>query len=339
MPGNKKSIAVAPLIKLHIALPFITTLESRGLDCEATLNRFDLTRSQMNDESVLVAANTMYRLLDALAVQAEDNALAVSIGESLDLESWPLLADAASNAITVGDFFIRFIQKTRDLASKIQYALEIKGDRASFRLLRAFDPGFCPQQADSFYVGLFYNIFSCLLDKGWDHEELVMQVCDPKAVPANYRGLRINVCDNKGFRMIFPSAWLSKPIPGTCIKKEQSSSPDDFPPDEFIEAISRLLQQHIHWSDLSVAQAAELCGYSQRRISRLLREQGTTLTRLIAHLREKEARRLLLETDESITEIAMAVGFTDLSGFTRSFKRWTGQSPREYRLNQRADHQ
>jgi AraC-like DNA-binding protein len=293
----------------------------------------------MSDESVLVAAITMYQLLDALAAQAEDPALAVSIGENLDLESWPLVSDAASNAITVGDFFIRFIHKTRDLASKIQYALEVKGDRASFRLVRAFDPGFCPQQADSFYVGLFYNIFSCILDKEWDHKEVVMQVCDPKAVPADYRGLRINACDNTGFRMIFPSAWLSKPIARSCIKEGQHSLTNDFPPGEFIDAISRLLQQHIHSSDLTAAQAAELCGYSQRRISRLLKEHGTTLTRLIAHLREQEATRLLLETDKSITEIAMTVGFPDLSGFTRSFKRWTGQSPREYRLNQRADHQ
>jgi AraC-like DNA-binding protein len=311
-------------------------LESRGLDCEKILNEFDLSRVQFNDESMLVAARTMYQLLDALADFAKDPAIAVSIGENLNLASWSLMRDAASNATTVGDFFIRFIHKARDLASKIHYTLEIKGDRASFRLVRAFDPGFCPQQADSFYVGLFYNIFSCLLNKDWPHQELVMQVCDPKAVPVNYRGLRVYACDNTGFRMIFPSTWLSQPIARTCIEKGQNSLSHDLPPDDFIEAISRLLQQYIHSSDLTVAQAAELCGYSQRRMSRLLKEQGTTLTRLIAHLREQEAAKLLLETDKSITEIAMAVGFSELSLFTRSFKRWTGQSPREYRRNQKA---
>jgi AraC-like DNA-binding protein len=33
----------------------------------------------------------------------------------------------------------------------------------------------------------------------------------------------------------------------------------------------------------------------------------------------------------SITEAAYLLGFSEVSNFTRAFKRWTGKSPRDYR--------
>jgi AraC-like DNA-binding protein len=335
MPYRKRSTE-APLIKLHLAIPFLMELESRGLDCEKILNQFGLTRMDVNDEAVLVAAKTMYQLLDALADLAKDPALGVSIGEKLDLSMWPLMREASINAVTIGDFFIRFIARARDLASKIEYELEIKGSTARFRLIRASDPGFCPQQADILYVGLFWNIFTCLMGEDWKHEELRMQVCKPEIIPESYRGLRIYKCDNTGFRMHFPSDWLSKTIVrNSKLTNCKFSLLEDIPPEDFIEAISKILLQHIHLNDLNAARAADLCGYSQRQLARLLKEKGTSINRLVAQLRQQQAARLLLETDQPVTEIALAIGFKELSGFTRSFKRWTGQSPREYRHHQK----
>ncbi|MEJ2330835.1 MAG: helix-turn-helix domain-containing protein, partial [Gammaproteobacteria bacterium] len=57
----------------------------------------------------------------------------------------------------------------------------------------------------------------------------------------------------------------------------------------------------------------------------------TSLSREIASLREEKATRLLRQTNTSIAEIGRVVGFDDAASFTRSFRRWTGASPREYR--------
>jgi AraC-like DNA-binding protein len=44
-----------------------------------------------------------------------------------------------------------------------------------------------------------------------------------------------------------------------------------------------------------------------------------------------QAKRLLRETDQSITEIALTVGFSDSSYFSRVFRRETGLSPDAFR--------
>lgn len=53
----------------------------------------------------------------------------------------------------------------------------------------------------------------------------------------------------------------------------------------------------------------------------------------INHYRIEKALTLLNNTDISITEIAMNVGFNDPNYFTRTFKKYTGKTPSEYRMN------
>ena len=52
--------------------------------------------------------------------------------------------------------------------------------------------------------------------------------------------------------------------------------------------------------------------------------------------RASAAKTHLTETDLSIAEIGEAVGFTDPTVFSRAFKNWTGQSPRQYRQQNRS---
>lgn len=56
----------------------------------------------------------------------------------------------------------------------------------------------------------------------------------------------------------------------------------------------------------------------------------------IKHIHDRlimESRRLLMHTDSSIKEIAYNLGFTDASYFNRFFKRETGLTPVEYRID------
>lgn len=58
---------------------------------------------------------------------------------------------------------------------------------------------------------------------------------------------------------------------------------------------------------------------------------GMTFTEFINRQRIELAKKELSTTQRSITEIAYSVGFQSLSQFNRSFCKYTGQAPREYR--------
>ncbi|MNR53209.1 Melibiose operon regulatory protein [compost metagenome] len=60
-----------------------------------------------------------------------------------------------------------------------------------------------------------------------------------------------------------------------------------------------------------------------------------TPRQMIHKARLEEASRLLLETEQPITEIALRCGYTDHSAFSRQFRALTGLSPSQYRDSQR----
>ena len=61
------------------------------------------------------------------------------------------------------------------------------------------------------------------------------------------------------------------------------------------------------------------------------RVMGRTFVDFVNDLRIRQASRALIETDDTITEIAFAAGFNNLSHFHSQFRRLLGTTPRAYR--------
>lgn len=74
-------------------------------------------------------------------------------------------------------------------------------------------------------------------------------------------------------------------------------------------------------------------GMSPRSFRRRLQQDETSYQKLLEGTRETLARSLLRETAEPIATIAYELGFENPSHFGRAFKRWTGQSPSDFRTN------
>ncbi len=83
---------------------------------------------------------------------------------------------------------------------------------------------------------------------------------------------------------------------------------------------------------LSRKEVAQVIGLSENYLSQIFRQElGISPWEYLNRYRIKQARELLAHTDESISSIAMDVGFEDPSYFGRVFHKITGLSPREYR--------
>jgi len=73
---------------------------------------------------------------------------------------------------------------------------------------------------------------------------------------------------------------------------------------------------------------------SPSHVSRMFHKQtGVTLTRFINDVRIEEARKLLISTKMTVSEVCYAVGYKSLSNFTKMFKKNTELSPKNFRMN------
>lgn len=76
---------------------------------------------------------------------------------------------------------------------------------------------------------------------------------------------------------------------------------------------------------------AKLLGMGERTLQRRLHESGLSYYDIVDSARKDLACKLMTTTDLSLTNIALTIGFSETSAFTRAFKRWCGVSPSVYR--------
>jgi transcriptional regulator GlxA family with amidase domain len=84
----------------------------------------------------------------------------------------------------------------------------------------------------------------------------------------------------------------------------------------------------------------EVCnaiGASQRSLRRaFVNETGMPWRQYLLQSRLLEAMALLAQPQPNVLAVAVAVGFDSVSGFTRAFRRFTGETPLAYRQRVRA---
>ena len=84
--------------------------------------------------------------------------------------------------------------------------------------------------------------------------------------------------------------------------------------------------------DLSLGRLSKLQNISPAYLSALFRkETGQTLTDYVNLKRVEYAKKLLRQTDLQVQTVAQHCGILDIHYFSRVFKKYTTQSPKEYR--------
>ncbi len=104
------------------------------------------------------------------------------------------------------------------------------------------------------------------------------------------------------------------------------------PRDQWLEKARAYIDDRICDPELGVSQIAQALGVSPRYVQMLFAAEGATPSAYILDRRLRmAAERLRRAEDRGITEVAMAVGFNDLTHFGRVFRRRFGVAPRDYR--------
>jgi AraC-like DNA-binding protein len=97
------------------------------------------------------------------------------------------------------------------------------------------------------------------------------------------------------------------------------------------ERVRALITQQLAEGEPSAERIARTLHMSRRTLARKLEQEGTSFKDLLDDTRRRTALRYVGGHDLSMTEIAFLLGFSQSAPFHRAFKRWTGQTPLEYR--------
>lgn len=165
-------------------------------------------------------------------------------------------------------------------------------------------------QHNSIYSRPFQEYFQCPVEFGASDNKLVFQTAD------------IDIPTSKADRSI--QQFLVE-------RMEDEKQGIQTAADRLLGEVHQLIEENLPSGIPSIQQVAEYLGMSARTFKRRLAEKSLTFRGLVQFIQQEISLNLLRHSDQSIGEIAFQTSFSEQSAFNRAFKRWTGQSPVEYR--------
>ena len=143
--------------------------------------------------------------------------------------------------------------------------------------------------------------------------------------------------DQETAALVFPTRWLDHRIAGANpifrqvfeahVRELEAAGAGDWK-----ESLRRMLRTEILTNRCSAATVADRFAIHRRTLSRHLQAEGAGFQSLVDETRFEIARQLLSQTRIPLSEIAVALGYSEASAFTRAFRRWSGQSPAAWRM-------
>jgi len=312
-------------------------LRRRGIAPDQMLQGSGLAWDALHTGQAFLSLAQLQRLVAQALALSDDPALGLAVGLSTELSSHGALGFAVVSAGTLGQALHLLPRFSALRLNLVSFVLDTAADPASLVLLeRLPDP-----DLRAYVLGHLTGAVLRLLQSVTGQPAAPGLVLDwPLPEGPQTEALRSAVPQLRTaapvWRLSFPRALLALP----------TLAPD---PEAHRLALQLCEQQLAHSQQGSVAQRvrlhllaceaqfprvealAELEQVSARTLIRRLSEEGTRYQTLLDHTRADLACWWLAQTPLPVESVAARLGFADTSNFSRSFRRWCGQTPSDYR--------
>jgi AraC-like DNA-binding protein len=312
-------------------------LAAMGADVGALLAAVGVERASLEDVDGRVPVSVDLTLWAEAQRLSGDDCFGLHAAEMVRPGSFDVLGYTLHASPTLGGAFERLVRFNRLLHDVADLRLTLRGAQArlSFQLL----PDGTPRQQAEFSLAVFL-----LFSRYATGVDVV-----PRAVEFSHAAPADTSEHRRIFRgplffsrpvtaLVLPRTVLDRPLlqadPGLCavLERQLSELLARLPAGEsLLDRIRRQIAAELCGGDPSVEAVARRMYVSTRTLHRRLREAGTSYRLTLDGLRQDLAVRYLAEDRMSIAEAAYLLGFSEASAFHRSFKRWTGRTPAEYR--------
>lgn len=300
-----------------------------------------LTSDGYTESNKLAAlANTVWRLLDDESAGFANKKLPVGF--------FNMLCHACSDCKNLKSVLYRTCNFFALFSDEYKFNLEVKGEEAIFSLNMSNKPD-C-NEIDSYRKGDYFILSLSAVLLHW-YSWLINEPIKLERVELSFLSFlpisdfeSIYNCavtfEEANNSLIFSNDFLNRTI---AVEQENLSNflisvPHCFlsqfkKNDSTADKVRKLLSRNENLAQTRISNISEMLHCSIATLTRKLKAENTSFMEIKDRTRKVKALSLLKTTDMSITGISNHLGFSESSAFTRAFKKWTGDSPMEYRSN------
>lgn len=331
------------MISSSVTVGLLNAIKDAGVDPSRVFQTLDLDPVVFARAEGFIPCSSFARVLEQSAALTGDRAFGLRFGSSSNPKNIGALAYAVFNAPTVA---VALEIGARYLHIHNEAAQAIFGEENDLSYLRysVKDLGSAePRQFIEYGMAIALNTLRVMVGSQWNPREVHFAHGEPPATAEHQQLFRAPVlfsCPTNAF--VMEREFCRRPIPaadanlfkilGRYLETVLSHMPKE---EEDLAPVRRKIAETIKEGSPKLHQVAKAMALSPRTLQRQLSDYGIDFRTLVDDTRRRFAIDYLKDSDNTLTQIAFLLGYSELSAFNRSFKRWTGKTPLEYRRNLR----
>lgn len=329
----------APQVAASSTLALIHYLEARNLlNRQQVEQATGLTLDTLKDPDLRIPASAHYQLWTLAERLTGDSGVGLHAGQVIDPERMGLVGHVFFNCDTLGEAVVQYVRLHRLINETVTLSFEQTPEQAILTWQPDEPRHYCRQDMDRTLAAALCRTRH-FIDRGIQTDWL--EIAHPEPGYANeYRKLfGGSVYFGCGVtRMAFDSKHLGHPIPhrnpyvySAVLQQVNAVLARLQTRKTFGKKIRRLISRQMATDKIDADTLAKQCHMSRQTLYRKLKKEGLTFQELVEQVRRDKAMRYVADDHYALGEIAFLLGFSELSAFSRAFKRWTGVAPAQFR--------
>jgi len=328
---------------IHL-VPFFRFLDEVGAPVERGVAQSKLPGRVVESPDCYAPTESVWAFIGKMARSQDIPDLGLRVGYEGGLK---IMGQGLTGELERGGSLLRGLQNFSRVihreSSEMACWLSEDGDEVRFHLRKTFDPGVLGYRQTE-WLGLMAMLTAIQFFAGPDWQPTRISIRSKGSAPELASELFGNTELPTGQAEIyiaFPRTMLAlgHASHGTDPRFDRPKPlaialGDEEPAAGFASRLRQCLKPYLFDGYPDVRLAADLIDTSPRTLQRRLRGLGTSYRAVVDGARLDLATIMLTQTDATAAEIGNIVGYSDPSHFARAFRRFTGMSPREYRLAQ-----
>jgi AraC-like DNA-binding protein len=323
-----------PLCRAAFLMGVGEYVEQFGVSYPRVLARAGLEEAEVSDPNHFIPLERECAVLEEAARTTGREALMLELSSRQSVAIFGAVGALAMGSSTVLaglDVFRNYLHYN---LQEVRLDLRVRRDTAFFTLHTDFPPA---RQSERFWhhaVALMCQILRWFCGQRWSPGLVYLDQETPADLRPFADYFRAPLAFAQGQNGIaFDAAVLDWPIEGSLstvsaqLREFLNAGDAARLPDQVRAMVHSLLMT----GRCSQAVVASSLGLSERTLQRRLQEEGTGFRELLDEVRSGLAVNYMREPRFRLTDVAQMLGYSELSAFTRSFRRWVGVSPRQWR--------
>lgn len=319
----------------------LALMEDRGLPVQRALERAGVPRSRLEDPDGRITVAEELALLRQLVPLTGDPWFGLSAGRCYRLNLFGALGAAVQAADTARQAFRFFLRYLRLSYTHFHVFLEPGEDNTTLVMQSTFELGglyrYYLLRDMAFTLNACQELAPELTRRGLVEISLSLPEPEDAAPVREFFGCPVSFNSTRS-TTVMRNDVLDEPLPmsnehvRSVLEQQCRRDLDSLDgSDQLADRIRQLLR-----ADPSMApdegHLADLLSMTPRTLRRHLAAAGTCFQSLRNEVRCEKARELLCGTDMPVSHIAEELGYSEAAPFVRAFRRWTGTTPRRYRV-------